>query len=95
LLTIELAEFGWDSEIELVTLNWQHVTAMLNDFISGHRSAAEIRRWAETIEGREDIALASENAKQLRDAIFELAHPELGYALSPMLARRLIKTLEL
>jgi hypothetical protein len=90
----ELAEFGWDSEEELVTLDKFHVTNMLNDYLAERRVASEIRTWAEAIEGRDDIGFSETFHEELKDAIFQLANPELSYSLSPLLAKKILGMLQ-
>ena len=92
-LARELSEFEWDSEEELEVLMPGHVIALLGDYLSGCRAPSEIRRWAETIEGRDDIGFAAESEGVLKNAIFELANPELAHALSPLLARKILADL--
>lgn len=93
-LAKELAEFGWDSDEELIMLDRNHVSTMLTHYLEGRRGAAEIRSWAETIEGRDDIGFSEECHAVLQDAIFQLANPELGYALSPLLAQKILRMLQ-
>jgi hypothetical protein len=90
----ELAEFEWDSDEELAILDRTHVIAMLTDYLGGRRSSAEVRAWAETIEGRDDIGISDEFHATLQHAIFQLANPELDHVLSPLLARKLVRELQ-
>jgi hypothetical protein len=94
-LAKELTEFEWDSDKELVMLDQTHVTAILTGYLEGRRTASEIRSWAETIEGRDDIGISSQYHTALQDAIFQLANPELGHVLSPLLAQKIIGKLQL
>ena len=89
-----LALFEWDSDDELVTVDCADVTRMLEDYVTGRRLASDIRAWAETIEGRDDIGLAPASEPLLREAIFQLANPELGHALTPVLAQKLLRELQ-
>ena len=93
-LSEELALFGWDSDTELVTIERSDVRRILEDYMCGRRSSSDVRSWAEAIEGRDDIALASVDEDVLRDAIFELANPELSCALTPSSARHLLRSLQ-
>lgn len=93
LLVRELAEFGWDSEREIEVLRPCHLIAVLNDFIAGRRTASEVQSWAEAIECRDDIGLDAESKDVLKDAVFELANPEITRALSPLLAQKILARL--
>ncbi len=93
-LSKELATFGWDSEVELVTVCCSDVRKMLEDYIAGRRSGSDVRAWAEAIEGRDDVGLAAADEEVLRDTIFELANPELSHALTPLLAQQLLRRLQ-
>lgn len=90
----ELATFGWDSEEELVVLNRSQVAAILTDYLAGFRSATEVQAWAEAIEGRDDVGIATDSAVDLHDMIFRLANPELGHALTALFAQKLIRELQ-
>jgi len=92
-LSKELAEFAWDSEEELVSLECSHVVKMLKEYLAGRRSATDVRAWAEAIEGRDDIGFASAAESALRDVIFELANPELGHVLTPLRAHHVLRRL--
>jgi hypothetical protein len=67
---------------------------VLTDYLAGRRTASEVCKWAETIEGRDDIEIAKDSFFLLQDTIFQLANPELGYALSPLLAKKILGTLK-
>jgi hypothetical protein len=93
-LSRELATYGWDSEEELVTVAPADVIRVLEEYTAGRRLASDVRAWAEAIEGRDDIGLAAADEEVLRDTIFELANPELGHALTPLLAQQLLRKLQ-
>ncbi len=86
----DLAQFGWDSDKELVTLRRDHVASILSEYLAGRCSASDVRIWAETIEGRDDIGIEQPFFASLQEIIFQLANPELGYELSALRARNFI-----
>lgn len=78
----ELAQLPWDSELAPVTLEPAHVIGILHRFKSGSLNAQDVETWANAIEGREDIAFHPESRAALKEAIFELANPDLQGALT-------------
>jgi len=91
----ELGPFGWDSDVDLVQLQKQHVSDLLGRFIEGDAnvSAAIVRAWAEAIEGREDIGFEDGSEELLKRTIFELANPEISQSLTPARAKQLLDQL--
>lgn len=89
--TIEAAlkNMEWDSDVALVTLRVADVRSVLDRYASGELSDQDIERWANLIEGREDIEL-EESAKE---PLFELANPELTQHLSKARAFDLLSKL--
>ena len=69
-----LAQFEWDSEIELVNLEASQIQNVLKLFMQGTISAVDVEAWANAIEGRDDIKIPS---LQIREALYELANPYL------------------
>ena len=67
-------------------------TAVMHRFLSGEISPSELERWADAVEGREDIGLEPGSAGILRDFIFEVANPSLSgpitsYSIQSWLSR--------
>lgn len=77
----------WDSEEEFVTLTPEHVIGMLERFLSGEVTSGDLERWANAIEGRDDIGLDTDAADALKEVIFELANPSLQGATTAESAR--------
>lgn len=77
-----LAEFGWDSEDELVLLRCDHVTAVSERFLRGEIPAGDVSDWADALESREDIGFEDGCGEILADVIYELANPELTRSFS-------------
>ena len=71
-----LGSLPWDAPEELVELRRTHVLTAIARCLDGSLSPEELRFWAESIEGREDIGHASGEV-DLREVLFELATPEL------------------
>ncbi|WP_444898115.1 hypothetical protein [Microbulbifer sp. SSSA005] len=90
----DLKSYGWDSEIDLVTLKPSHLENVLERFISGELSDQKVREWANAIEHREDIGLLSEYKDTLDEMIFWLANPAINYPITKGLANHVIKNLQ-
>ncbi len=84
----DLAEYPWDSEEELVSLSAVDLQRLLERCLRGDVTAPDVETWADTIEGRDDIAFQH---RQLIDLISELAAPELYGELT---RQRLYEVLE-
>jgi hypothetical protein len=76
-----LASFACDREA-LVQLRRAHVSKALRGFLARAYTEAEVERWAEVAEGRDDIGLDPADATALKEVIFELASPELEGVLT-------------
>lgn len=77
----------WDSTEELVMLLPEHVIKMLERFLSGELASSDLERWANAIEGRDDIGLDADASDALEEVIFELANPTLQGATTAESAR--------
>ncbi len=75
----DLAQFEWDSEIELVSLEAAQIHHALQLFTQGNISAFEVEAWANAIECREDIKI---EPLLVNEAMHELANPQLTQPLS-------------
>lgn len=80
-----LQEFGWDCDEPLVTLDAASIRSILQRYVSGSFTAADVEEWASAIECRDDI-----DTSDFRDIIFELASPDITRLLSPSIAQDLI-----
>jgi hypothetical protein len=91
----ELAAFGWDSDVELVRLDKQHIRKVLERFIKGEAgfSARDVQAWAEAIEGRDDIGFEGGAEGLLKRIIFDLANPEITLKLTPPVAKEFLNLL--
>jgi hypothetical protein len=86
-LLSELDDFPWDSPVELAVLNSQHLVDLLHRFLAGDLSAEDVESWANAVEGRDDIGYEAAFEAELKECIFQLANPDLGYPLTPELVR--------
>jgi hypothetical protein len=77
-IAADLENVEWDSEKRLAMLRASDLKSVLERYASGELSHHDIESWANLIEGREDI----EVEEGIRDALFELANPELTEPLS-------------
>jgi hypothetical protein len=75
----DFAQFEWDSEIELVSLEAAQIHHALQLFTQGTISASEVEAWANEIECREDIKI---EPSLVNEALHELANPQLTQPLS-------------
>lgn len=94
LVVSELANFGWDSQVELATLGRPAALAVLDAYIAGEREARDVGAWAAAIEGRDDIGLEADAAWTLKDLVFDLATAELTGRLTPSKAAAWRRRLE-
>ncbi|MGM9470620.1 hypothetical protein ACS5PJ_01305 [Pseudarthrobacter sp. YS3] len=73
----ELATYPWDSVVAYVELNRGHLLHGVSQYLAGILTGSELVLWAETVQGRDDIALNDEDRDLLAQALFELSSPEL------------------
>ena len=80
-----LREFGWDCTEPLVTLEALAVRSILQRYLSGSLTAADVEAWADAIECRDDVDYST-----FRDIIHELANPLLTRVLTPATTQELL-----
>jgi hypothetical protein len=80
----------WDYEGETVILRRAHIAFALDQYLSGALSDVDVERWANLIEGREDISFEPRHEDWLDEVIFQLANPGMTVALDAELAAKLI-----
>jgi hypothetical protein len=83
-----LAGFVWDSVEELVILTRADALRLLARYRTQQLTAKDCRRWAETLEGRDDLGLEAGYEDALKDFLFTIATPELTEPLTPQLTQR-------
>ena len=79
-VVLNLSDFGWDSDEELVTLQADHVAAVLSRFLSGEIESHDVEDWANAIECREGIGMHLDSP--VADVLHALANPSLTYPLT-------------
>jgi len=85
-----LTAFPWDSDAELVFLSAGHLKNVLSRFATGRASATEVEKWANAVEGRDDIGFERADMQRLRELVHELANPILT---QPLTRERAVKLL--
>lgn len=83
----QLSGFGWDSAFPLVLLTTEHAVVILERYLSGDVTAVGVERWANAIEGRDDIGYEHGHEALLSEFVFEMANPDITKALDPPRAR--------
>jgi hypothetical protein len=86
----QLSGFDWDFEGVPIVLNLDHIVHVLRRYLSGELTASMVERWANLIEGREDLSFDNEHEKWITATIYELANPVLTAQLEIKRARELI-----
>jgi hypothetical protein len=92
-LRARLQDFPFDAEAPLVTLETSHIISVLERFLAGGSSAADVEYWAEAVEGRDDVAYVEGAEDQISEALFVLSTPEINGALTPESAKQLLRQL--
>ena len=85
-----ICEFNWDYEGEPVELSRKHFVNALSLYMSGELSASEVEKWANLLEGREDIFFEKGSEEWIEEVMYELANPSLTVPLDIDHARTLI-----
>ena len=81
-----LADFGWDSDDDLDVLTRADVIQILQRYQAGELPATDCRRWAEALEGRDDLGFEDGWEDTLKELLLEIATPELTEPLTPEFA---------
>lgn len=89
-----LAGFGWDSS-ELVVLTRADAARVLRRFLDGRLGADEVARWADVLEGRDDVGRENGFGDALNEFLFEMATPEVAGPLTEAVANRWLGLLRL
>lgn len=87
----DLSACSWDAPRPLAALDATHVCSVLNGFMAGELTSAQVEEWANCIECREDIEYDPSSAVGL--ALHELANPVLTQPLTRQSASALVATL--
>ena len=88
-LSASLGAFEWDWDgPPLARLSGMQVASLLQRYVAGEVTGDEVETWANLLEGRDDVEFSA----KAREAIFDLANPELQGPLAevaPALLSRL------
>jgi hypothetical protein len=79
----ELRSMGWDWSGEpLFVLTKEHFLGVMDRYLAGAVSAAQLEEWAESLEQREDVAFSPEAESVLDEVLFCLANPSINLGIS-------------
>jgi hypothetical protein len=82
-LVRELRTFGWDWPGEpLLVLRKDDLLRIIDRFLAGDITAAQLQEWAENLEVREDVAFDKTEEKLLDDVFFRIATPIINEPLT-------------
>jgi hypothetical protein len=86
----ELRSFGWDwSDAPLLVLKKADFLRVVDRFLAGQISAAQLQEWAENLEEREDVAFDESEGELLDDIFFRIATPEINEPLTQEVVQRM------
>lgn len=91
----ELASFGWDwpAEEPLAVLTRRDLLTVIERFLAGELSAAQLEDWAERLECREDLGFEPGYEGLVDDVFFRLATPCINEPLTPESVSRMRRLL--
>ncbi len=79
----ELQSFGWDWNGEpLLVLTKADLLRVIDRFLAGQLSAAQLQDWAENLEVRDDVAFDERDAELLDGIFFRIATPMINEPLT-------------
>jgi hypothetical protein len=88
--TVEaLRTYGWDCDERLVIVTKAHIRNVLSSFYAGTIDSAQVRDWANRIEGRDDIGYEAGGEGVVNEAIFWLANPYINYPIDEHIGQRI------
>jgi hypothetical protein len=90
----ELRKLPWDSNVAEVVLSRAHVNHILSLYLAGTVSQNDVERWANSIEGRDDIGYESGYERLLNEVVYQLANPLMTQFLTPESALSLRESLQ-
>ena len=86
----ELHTFGWDwNHAPLLVLTKVDVLRIIDRFLAGRISAAQLEAWAENLEEREDVAFDERHAELLNGIFFRIATPMINEPLTREVVQRM------
>ena len=79
----ELRSLGWDwSGDALLILKKEDLLRIIDRFLTGEVTAAQLQEWAENLEVRDDVTFDEEEKESIDDVFFRLATPEINEPLT-------------
>jgi hypothetical protein len=84
----ELAHFEWDSDEDLATLTRADALRLLDRYLQHTMTADECQRWADALEGRDDLGFETGSEDLIKEFLFQIATPELAEPLTKEFAER-------
>jgi hypothetical protein len=82
-LMSELKSFGWDWDGDpLLILKKEDLLRIIERFLANDITAAQLQRWAENLEIRDDVAFDEQEKELLDSVFFRLATPEINEPLT-------------
>lgn len=82
-LADSISRFEWDYAGNAVLLTKEAVENVLNEFLKGKLTKEEVEFWANFLEVRDDVEIGS----ALKEYVYFLANPDLGYPLDSQSAK--------
>ncbi len=87
----ELSQFPWDSESELVELKLADIKRVLQAYAEGRCGEDFVERWADAVEGRDDIGYELMHNLRMKEILFQLSNPDIEGRLTKAAARNLLQ----
>ena len=88
-----LSKFDFDSS-PLVALKGEHVISLLADYVAGNIDEADVEKWADAVEVRDDLFYEAEDGEVVKNFVYDLANPLLSGHLTLEAAGRMMSILE-
>ncbi len=89
-----LKSYGWDYEGDKIVITKFHVVNILKRFLSNVFSSEDVEKWANLVEGREDLEFEAVPGQDLGEIVYTLANPVLTQALDKKHAENIVLALE-
>lgn len=86
----QLRGFEWDYEGKPVELRPHHLVKILTAFLNDKLADADVEKWANLVECREDIEFEGASSNWIETVIHELANPAITTPLSKVRAKELL-----
>lgn len=90
-LEVAVSQLDWDAEADAI-LTRKDIASVVSRFLAGQLTAAQVERWANLLECREDIDFEPRYEGPVADAVFDLANPDLQGSLVEIADQVLVLT---